>query len=135
MKSRIKRALTNDGEFNPLDESLSADEWAAKRNAQLSRQPQKPRGASAFLWIEREEGFEKELNKVWEEEIDAHTATEHRMLRKLREHSSSSNSPEAIRELRQLLKSDGRGYDIEKERRPKNKNIHRSREWHHVVSH
>jgi hypothetical protein len=69
-KLQIERTLKDD-EFNPLDESLSPEKWAEKRNAQISQRGQSPPNTSALLWLENDEEFELELRRVWKERIEA----------------------------------------------------------------
>jgi hypothetical protein len=69
-KLQIERAL-KDETFDPLDESISADEWQRKRNAQLSGQPEMPPNSSALLWLEVDEEFALDLQKLWKERIEA----------------------------------------------------------------
>ncbi len=96
-KVRIER------EFDPYDESISTEEWIAKRNAQLARRKPTAPTASALFWLEVSQDTERDLRKLWQEKIEA-PATD-LMLALI----NMGNASKDIQDFRQLIRPQ---YDI-----------------------
>jgi hypothetical protein len=93
-------------EFDPYDESISADEWAAKRNAQIAQTGESPPQTHSLFWLESDHDLLIELRKVWRERMEAPA------MQVVTELVNLGDSPSEIEEFRKHLPVQ---YDIARE--------------------